>query len=68
MTKDDEIRLFAQLAGNNHFKAWLEQEKATAIKYLVGSPDNNTLRRAQGTYSFIEKMSELMAHANKSLR
>jgi hypothetical protein len=67
MTKDEELRLFAQLSSNPNLKVWLEQEKATAIKYLAGSPDNNALRRAQGTYSFISKMTELLEHAVKSL-
>ena len=68
MTKDEELRLFAQLAGNPSFKVWLEEQKATAVKYLALGDKTYTLARAQGTYSFIDKMTDLLAHANKSLR
>ena len=67
MTKDEELRLFAQLAGNPKFQTWLEQERETTIKYLAQGPDNNALRRAQGRYALIEKMTELLEHAKKSL-
>jgi hypothetical protein len=67
MTPQQEIELFARLAADQRFEAWLAEQQAENVKYLIQSLDPVAIHRAQGASLLIEKMTKLLARG-KTLR
>lgn len=61
------VEIFARLAGDSRFEAWLTTQHADAVKYLVEARDPVALHRAQGKALFIDEMAKLLAKG-KALR
>lgn len=59
-----ELEVFAKLANDQRFAAWLDEQHADAVKYLVQATDLAMIHRAQGKASFIETMKKILVQAN----
>ncbi len=57
-----EIEYFVRIAGDNLFKQWLDTEKAKTTK-LLANAEGVTLHRAQGRYSTLNEIENLMEQA-----
>lgn len=62
-----DVQAFRCFAGAEQFKAWLEAERATAIKYLTNAVEPHMVHRAQGKVQLLDTQLELLEKA-KNLR
>lgn len=65
----NELDYFKHVAGDNRLKAWLDMQKADAVKALVSVPptDVGRIATAQAEYRFASRQLELLEKA-KGLR
>jgi hypothetical protein len=67
MDNDRLLKTFNRLYGDSDFLRWLDEERASAVKYLVAASDPVLIHRAQGKAVFIEEILKLLDKA-KSMR
>ena len=62
---NDDLPIFARIGPHNEFRAWLEREKADAVRHLAGASDMVGIHRAQGRLSLVEKQIALLDKARE---
>jgi hypothetical protein len=62
---NEDLAMFAQVNANQpRMLAWLESERATAIKCLTGARDVVVMHRYQGEVNTLDKLIALLKDAN----
>jgi hypothetical protein len=68
MTKDQKLALFAQVNANYPaLRETLTEQRAEALKYLIGAGDLVAVHRAQGRVAVLDEFIEMLASAHKHL-
>lgn len=65
MQRDEEHRLFDQLAGNRQLRQWLDDATQEQVKILMSNSNPEFLYRAQGAATFIVALTQRLEAANK---
>lgn len=58
-----DLQYFARVSGDSALRAWLEQQRVGAIKYLTEATEITQIHRAQGRVRLIDEILENMAKA-----
>lgn len=56
---------FRRICDDRSLREWLDQEAASAVKYLTGATDMVMVHRAQGQLAVINKLVDLLDAAQK---
>jgi hypothetical protein len=62
---NDDLKVFARIGPHNEFRAWLEREKADAVRHLSEAMDMVGIHRAQGRLHLVEKQITLLDKARE---
>jgi len=63
---NDDLAVFRRIGNANEFRAWLEREKADAVRHLSEALDLVGIHRAQGRLHLVEKQMTLLDKARET--